>query len=47
LGHLAETREKWFHSGKILVEVGEVIPPQPDKSPEELTETLSRGVFGL
>ncbi|MGH9582205.1 MAG: AMP-binding protein, partial [Bryobacteraceae bacterium] len=47
LGHLAETHEKWFRSGKILVEVGEVLPPQTDKSPEELTEILSEGVFGL
>lgn len=53
LGGLAQLRikeglrRKWFRSGKILVQVGEVLPAQQEKSPEELTEILSRAVFGL
>jgi len=47
LGHLAETKERWFRSGKISIEVGEVIPPRPNKSPEELTEILRQAVFAL
>lgn len=53
LGELAQDRiqhgirRKWFRSGKVVVQVGEVLTAQPEKSPEELTEILSRGVFGM
>lgn len=52
LGELAQAHKNkkhgnWFRSGKIVVEVGEVIPAQPEKSPEELTEILKRGILAL
>jgi hypothetical protein len=47
LGEIKATKGRWFRAGKISVEVGEVLPLQPGKSPEELTEQLRRGVFGV
>lgn len=49
LGGLGEIKARggsWFRTGKITVAVGEVLPFEPGKSPEELTEILRRGVFG-
>lgn len=45
LGELKTTGERWFRSGKITVTVHEVLPPDPDASPEELTERLRKAVF--
>jgi long-chain acyl-CoA synthetase len=52
LGELAQAHKNkkhgnWFRSGKIVVEVGEVIPAQPEKSPDELTEILKRAISDL
>ncbi|MGH9654967.1 MAG: lysophospholipid acyltransferase family protein, partial [Bryobacteraceae bacterium] len=52
LGELAQAHKNkqhgnWFRSGKIEVDVGEVIPAQPEKSPEELTEILRKGISDL
>jgi long-chain acyl-CoA synthetase len=46
LGEIKATHSRWFRAGKISVSVGEILPLDPDKSPEELTEILRRGVFG-
>ena len=46
LGELKVQRRGWFRSGTITVHVGDVIPPQPHKSAEELTEILRNAVFG-
>jgi long-chain acyl-CoA synthetase len=46
LGEIKATKGRWFRSGKISVDVREILPLEPDKSPEELTERLRKGVFG-
>lgn len=46
LGELKARHARWFRSGRVSVSVGKIIPAQPDKSPEELTEILRQGVFG-
>ncbi len=46
LGELKATGARWFRSGRVTVSVGTVLPLEPDKSPEELTEILYRAVFG-
>lgn len=46
LGELKATGERWFRSGRVTVSVGEILPLDARKSPEELTEILRRGVFG-
>ncbi|HEX4749232.1 MAG TPA: AMP-binding protein [Bryobacteraceae bacterium] len=46
LGEIKARRSRWFRTGTINVHVGPVLEPQPDKSPEELTEILQNGVFG-
>ena len=45
LGEIKARRERWFRSGRIEVLVGKVMQPQTNRSPEELTEQLRRGVF--
>lgn len=47
LGEIKQNRSRWFRSGKIVVSVGDVLPAQPERSPEELTEELRRGVSGV
>lgn len=46
LGEIKARRGKWFRTGTIQVHVGGVIPPQPEKSADELTEILRQAVFG-
>lgn len=45
LGELKAGRGRWFRTGTISVRVGDVIPLQPEKSPEELTRILRDAVF--
>ncbi|MBV9613655.1 MAG: AMP-binding protein [Acidobacteriaceae bacterium] len=45
LGEIKARHSRWFRSGKISVHVGRILPLNPEKSPEELTEMLRRGVF--
>ncbi len=45
LGEIKATKSRWLRSGRISVQVGEVLPLEPGKSPGELTEQLRRGVF--
>lgn len=45
LGELKARGGRWFRSGKIGVRVGEVLSPNRDDSPEQLTEVLRRAVF--
>ncbi|MGA8030736.1 MAG: AMP-binding protein [Bryobacteraceae bacterium] len=45
LGAIKAQRARWFRSGRIRVSVGEILPPETGKSPEELTEILRRAVF--
>jgi long-chain acyl-CoA synthetase len=45
LGELKARGGRWFRSGKIGVRVGEVLSPNDDTSPEQLTEVLRRAVF--
>jgi long-chain acyl-CoA synthetase len=47
LGQLSQTGARWFRSGKIVIEVGEIILPQPEKSPDELTGILNDAVLAL
>ncbi|HLH01338.1 MAG TPA: AMP-binding protein [Bryobacteraceae bacterium] len=47
LGELKAKGGRWFRSGKIEVRTGEPLQLEPHRSPEELTETLRQGVFGL
>jgi long-chain acyl-CoA synthetase len=47
LGEIKAKRERWFRSGRISVSVGKILDPQPNKSPEELTRRLERGVFTI
>ncbi len=46
LGELKATRARWFRSGKIIVTVKKLLPPDPNASPEDLTERLRAAVFG-
>ncbi len=46
LGEIKATRGRWFRAGNIGVTVGEILPLDSSKSPEELTEVLRAGVFG-
>lgn len=46
LGELKVRRRGWFRSGTMTVRVLGVIPPQPDKSADELTAILRNAVFG-
>ena len=45
LGEIKARGGKWFRTGTISVHVGDVLPPQPEKSPDELTEILRTAVF--
>jgi long-chain acyl-CoA synthetase len=45
LGELKATGGRWFRSGRVTVSVRELLPLDPTKSPEELTEVLRQGVF--
>lgn len=47
LGEIKARRSRWFRPGTIAVHVGELIAPQPERSPEELTEILRAAVFSL
>ncbi len=46
LGEIKARHSRWFRSGKISVSVGQVLQLEQDRSPEELTDVLRRGVFG-
>ena len=46
LGELKARGGRWFRTGTITVHVGDIIPPQPERAPEELTQILREGVFG-
>ncbi len=45
LGEIKARRGRWFRTGTITVRVGDILPPQPEKSVEDLTEILRQGVF--
>lgn len=45
LGELKATGARWFRSGRVTVSVGEILPLEDSKTPEELTEILRQGVF--
>ncbi len=45
LGEIKATHERWFRSGRVSVSIGEVIPLETGKSPEELTELLRQSVL--
>ncbi len=47
LGELKVEGEGWFRSGSIEVTVGTPLRAEQNRSPEELTEQLRAGVFGL
>jgi long-chain acyl-CoA synthetase len=47
LGELKAHGGRWFRSGKIGVRVGEILSPDNDNSPEQLTDVLRRAVFNL
>ena len=47
LGDLKSQGGRWFRSGKIEVTVGNALPLDPDRSPEQLTEELREAVFAL
>jgi len=47
LGRLKETREHWFHSGKMSIRIGELILPQPDLEPDKATALLEQGLRAL
>jgi long-chain acyl-CoA synthetase len=42
LGELKRTEERWFRSGKLAVHVGNPIPWQPDRTPEQGTALLEQ-----
>jgi long-chain acyl-CoA synthetase len=46
LGEIKIRGSRWFRTGKITVSVHNPLQVDPNKSPEELTEELRRGVFG-
>jgi long-chain acyl-CoA synthetase len=46
LGEIKAQRRRWFRTGTVVVHMRDVVPPQPEKSADELTETLRRAVFG-
>jgi long-chain acyl-CoA synthetase len=45
LGHLKSTKENWFRSGKISVEVKPVLQEMPEGPPEKVTQVLEEAVF--
>ena len=45
LGTVKATGSRWFRSGTYRVVVLDVLPPQPDKTPEQLTKLLEESVF--
>jgi long-chain acyl-CoA synthetase len=45
LGELKARGGRWFRTGTTRVHVGQIIPAQREKSPEELTAVLRDGVF--
>jgi long-chain acyl-CoA synthetase len=45
LGEIKAKGERWFRSGRISVSVGNILQPEPSKSPDELTKVLERSVF--
>jgi long-chain acyl-CoA synthetase len=45
LGELKTRGGRWFRTGSITVRVSDLIPAQPEKSPEELTDILRKAVF--
>jgi len=47
LGRLKETREHWFHSGKMSIRIGELILPQPDLEPDKATALLEQALRSL
>ena len=47
LGRIKQTREHWFHSGKMSIRIGELILPQPDLEPDKATALLEQGLRAL
>ena len=47
LGQLKQTREHWFHSGKMSVQIGELISSRPDLEPDSATTLLEQGLRAL
>jgi long-chain acyl-CoA synthetase len=45
LGELKVRRSGWFRSGTIGIAVGEILSPNDNRSPGQLTETLREAVF--
>ena len=45
LGQIKAQHARWFRTNRISVSVGRLVPLDVDKSPEELTEILRRGIF--
>jgi long-chain acyl-CoA synthetase len=45
LGAIKAEHARWFRSGRVSVSVGQVLPLDTGKSPEQLTETLRQAVF--
>jgi long-chain acyl-CoA synthetase len=45
LGEIKATRGRWFRSGTVRVVFTGVLPPQDERSPEELTKILEEAVF--
>ena len=45
LGELKATHARWFRSGRVMVSVGNPLPLDPEKTPEELTGILWHAVF--
>jgi long-chain acyl-CoA synthetase len=45
LGIVKRTGQRWFRSGTYRVVVVDLIPPQPTRTPEELTRILEQSVF--
>ncbi len=47
LGEIKAGGGRWFRTGTIAVYVGDAIPLNPEKSPEDLTRILRDAVFGV
>jgi long-chain acyl-CoA synthetase len=45
LGELKATGARWFRSGRVTVSVGEALPLDASKTPEQLTDMLWHAVF--
>jgi long-chain acyl-CoA synthetase len=47
LGRLKQTREHWFHSGKMSIRIGELILPRPDLEADKATALLEQELRAL